>query len=69
VIAEATEEQAQMYREITGSGNDSTTSPRASCRGSTVRERVLSFQLPFAVFPLIRMTSDRRRMGRLVNPV
>jgi len=31
-------------------------------------QAVLSFQLPFAVFPLIRLTSDRRRMGKLVNP-
>ncbi len=28
---------------------------------------VLSLQLPFAVFPLIRFTSDRRIMGRFVN--
>jgi manganese transport protein len=31
-------------------------------------QAVLSFQLPFAVFPLIRLTSDHRRMGKLVNP-
>ena len=30
---------------------------------------VLSLQLPFAVFPLVMFTSDRRRMGRLVAPV
>lgn len=29
---------------------------------------VLSLQLPFAVFPLVVFTSDRRRMGSLVNP-
>jgi len=29
---------------------------------------ILSLQLPFAVFPLIRFTSDRRIMGRFVNP-
>jgi manganese transport protein len=29
---------------------------------------VLSLQLPFAVFPLLLFTSDRRRMGELVNP-
>jgi manganese transport protein len=29
---------------------------------------VLSLQLPFAVFPLVRFTSDRRRMGALVSP-
>jgi len=29
---------------------------------------ILSLQLPFAVFPLVIFTSDRRRMGRLVNP-
>jgi manganese transport protein len=29
---------------------------------------VLSLQLPFAVFPLVVFTSDRRRMGNLVNP-
>lgn len=29
---------------------------------------VLSLQLPFAVFPLVVFTSDRRRMGDLVNP-
>jgi manganese transport protein len=30
---------------------------------------VLSLQLPFAVFPLVRFTSDRRFMGRFVNPL
>jgi manganese transport protein len=30
---------------------------------------ILSLQLPFAVIPLIRFTSDKRRMGELVNPV
>lgn len=29
---------------------------------------VLSLQLPFAVIPLLRFTSDRTRMGALVNP-
>lgn len=29
---------------------------------------VLSLQLPFAVLPLIQFTSDRERMGELVNP-
>ncbi len=29
---------------------------------------ILSLQLPFAVFPLVRFTSDRRRMGSLVAP-
>jgi NRAMP (natural resistance-associated macrophage protein)-like metal ion transporter len=29
---------------------------------------VLSLQLPFAVVPLVRFTSDRTRMGALVNP-
>ena len=28
---------------------------------------ILSFQLPFAVIPLIQFTSDRRRMGEFVN--
>jgi manganese transport protein len=30
---------------------------------------VLSLQLPFAVVPLVRFTSDRQMMGRFVNPV
>jgi manganese transport protein len=29
---------------------------------------ILSLQLPFAVFPLVRVTADRRRMGALVSP-
>ncbi len=29
---------------------------------------VLSFALPFAVFPLIHITSNRRKMGKFVNP-
>ena len=29
---------------------------------------VLSMQLPFAVIPLVAFTSDRRKMGRFVNP-
>lgn len=31
-------------------------------------QAVLSFQLPFAVVPLIRLTRDRRLMGALVSP-
>jgi manganese transport protein len=30
---------------------------------------IISLQLPFAVIPLIRFTSDRSRMGEFVNPV
>jgi len=30
---------------------------------------VLSLQLSFAVFPLVMFTSDRRKMGRHVNPL
>lgn len=30
---------------------------------------VLSMQLPFAVFPLVRFTSDRRKMGEFASPV
>jgi manganese transport protein len=30
---------------------------------------ILSLQLPFAVFPLIMFTGDRRKMGELVAPV
>jgi manganese transport protein len=30
---------------------------------------ILSLQLSFAVFPLVRFTSDRLKMGTLVNPV
>ncbi len=30
---------------------------------------ILSFQLPFAIIPLIQMTSDRRRMGPFASPV
>jgi manganese transport protein len=29
---------------------------------------ILSLQLSFAVFPLVRFTSDRLKMGTLVNP-
>ncbi len=29
---------------------------------------ILSLQLPFAVFPLVSFTSDRRKMGDLVAP-
>jgi manganese transport protein len=29
---------------------------------------ILSMQLPFAVFPLVMFTSDRRKMGEFVNP-
>ena len=30
---------------------------------------VLSLQLPFAVFPLVMFTGDRRKMGELVAPM
>jgi len=30
---------------------------------------ILSLQLSFAVFPLVRFTSDRMKMGEFVNPV
>ena len=29
---------------------------------------MLSLQLPFAVVPLVRFTSDRTKMGEFVNP-
>ena len=29
---------------------------------------ILSLQLPFAVFPLVMFTSDRRKMGPFVSP-
>ena len=29
---------------------------------------ILSLQLSFAVFPLVRFTSDRTKMGEFVNP-
>jgi len=29
---------------------------------------ILSLQLSFAVFPLVRFTSDRLKMGEFVNP-
>ena len=29
---------------------------------------ILSLQLPFAVVPLVKFTSDRKLMGRFVNP-
>jgi manganese transport protein len=29
---------------------------------------ILSLQLPFAVFPLVMFTADRRKMGALVAP-
>jgi manganese transport protein len=31
-------------------------------------QAVLSFQLPFAIIPLVQFTSDRRRMGEFANP-
>jgi manganese transport protein len=34
-----------------------------------ISQVVLSLQLPFAVIPLVRMTSDRRKMGEFVNPL
>jgi manganese transport protein len=30
---------------------------------------VLSMQLPFAIFPLVMFTSDKRRMGEFANPL
>lgn len=34
----------------------------------TLSQVVLSMQLPFAIFPLVMFTADKRRMGALVNP-
>ncbi len=31
-------------------------------------QAILSFQLPFAIIPLVQFTSDRRRMGVFANP-
>jgi manganese transport protein len=41
---------------------------RGSGRLLVLSQVILSLQLPFAVFPLIRFTGDRRIMGRFVNP-
>ncbi|HJP84312.1 MAG TPA: Nramp family divalent metal transporter, partial [Fimbriimonadaceae bacterium] len=35
----------------------------------TISQVVLSMQLPFAIFPLVMITADRRRMGNLTNPL
>jgi manganese transport protein len=35
----------------------------------TVTQVILTLQLPFAVFPLVMVTSDRMRMGVFTNPV
>ncbi len=32
-------------------------------------QAILSFQLPFAIIPLVQFTSDRRRMGEFANPL
>jgi len=34
-----------------------------------ISQVVLSLQLPFAVVPLVRLTSDRIGMGEFVNPL
>ena len=31
-------------------------------------QAILSFQLPFAIIPLVQFTSDRRRMGAFASP-
>jgi manganese transport protein len=41
---------------------------RGSGRLLVLSQVILSLQLPFAVFPLISLTSDRRIMGRFANP-
>jgi manganese transport protein len=35
----------------------------------TLSQVVLSMQLPFAVFPLVMFTANRKQMGNLVNPI
>jgi len=39
-----------------------------SLDGLVVSQIVLALQLPFAVFPLVMITSDKRKMGDLKNP-
>ena len=40
----------------------------APARCSILSQVILSLQLPFAVFPLVSFTSDRRKMGAFVAP-
>jgi manganese transport protein len=47
---------------VTGAGNKTTDL-------LILTQVVLSMQLPFAIFPLVMFTSDRRRMGEYANPV
>jgi manganese transport protein len=35
----------------------------------TITQVVLSMQLPFAIFPLVMFTSDKKRMGSFASPV
>jgi manganese transport protein len=42
-------------------------SPRQA-RNAAHDQVVLSLQLPFAVVPLVRFTTDRKQMGELVAP-
>ncbi len=41
---------------------------RGSAQLLVLSQVILSLQLPFAVFPLVRFTSDRRIMGRFASP-
>jgi manganese transport protein len=41
---------------------------RGTARLLILSQVILSLQLSFAVFPLVKFTSDRRRMGEFVNP-
>ena len=41
---------------------------QGTCQLLILSQVILSFQLPFAIVPLVQFTSSREKMGRFANP-
>jgi manganese transport protein len=52
-----------------GAGTDSKKVDRDLVDLILLSQVILSFQLPFAIVPLVHFTSERRRMGSFTNPI
>jgi manganese transport protein len=54
---------------LTTGGTDGESADKRLLQMLVLSQVVLSFQLPFAIVPLVQLTSDRRTMGSFVNPL
>ncbi len=60
---------ALVVLSLASAGDDAAATDERLLQLLVLSQAILSFQLPFAIIPLVQFTSDRRRMGIFASPV